>query len=119
MYNLDRYTRTEEVYRIANVMNLDELVKLDKAKFIFKLKHGMTKVNQELTYNNDIHLYNTRRQNNIRPKTPRTERILRGLLNSAATYYVSLPSIIVQQDKLGRFVADVKEYTYSCRQSET
>lgn len=109
LYKLHWRTPTKQVHKIAGRFNIEQIIYMEKLKFIYKILHGMTKSNKIYVTNADVHTHNTRTRDNLRLNTTRTERGRQGLINSSADLFNKLSEEIKNSNNLRVFMSAIAD----------
>jgi hypothetical protein len=113
IYKLNFREPTLNVYRIANLPNLNTLRLINLAKFLYKLQNGMIKSDLSLTLNKEIHRYSTRISNAIRIDYARTNFGKFAVLREGIHLYNSIPNYIKEIPNFNSFKQNVRLYFLS------
>lgn len=102
--------RTVNLYSKNNMLNLKQINFYEAIVFMYKLKHNLIRNNIEIEYNSDVHSYNTRSANDIRPSIPRTNYLRLGCMYSSIVSFNNLPITLKDVTPLSKFKEQLKQY---------
>lgn len=115
LFKLDWYTHLKDILTEFNIFSLDEIIKIEQCKFIFKIENSLIKCNIELLRNENVHRYNTRNKNKIMLLPSKTNNMSKGLINNAIMIYNNIPKNIKNSESIEIFIKKLKLYIKSLR----
>lgn len=108
MYNYDRLTNTDRLFRELKVHKLDNLLLIEQCKLVYKVLHRHQKSNVNIILSNQVHNYETRIINNIYQINTRTNIGLHNPIVNAAKVFNRLPSYIKSINSYTLFIKRLK-----------
>ena len=110
LYEYDRLTPSEILYRELSVVGLDEFLGLEQCKLIHKILNKKQKSNVNIILHNEVHDYGTRARNNIYPTSARTNVGLKNLIINASSTYNRLPVNLKSIKNHNTYLRECKKY---------
>lgn len=83
LLKLDWYTPTNDLLEATGTFSLDELMKIEKCKYIYKVMNNKVKCNQHLRTQEDVSGRITRNGRNLVKFVSKTNRMKKGIFNSS------------------------------------
>ena len=110
LYEYDRLTPSEILYRELSVVGLDGLLGLEQCKLIHKILNKKQKSNVNIILHNEVHDYGTRARNNIYPTSARTNVGLKNPIVNASSTYNRLPVNLKSIKNHNTYLRECKKY---------
>lgn len=108
IHGFSRLHPTDDLYD-ASVLSFDKISEYQLLLLIYKIKHGYIKHNIELSYQRNIHRYETRRRSHIVIPQTRTNTGLNGILSRGYRVFNQLPSEIKNLLNISSFKSKLLE----------
>ena len=115
LLRLNWFTSLDELTELTNTFTLDELIMIERTKFIYKFKNNLIKTNFEILRNNNVHNYPTRNNDKLRMFISRTSNLLNGILNESIIVFNKLPVDIRNSRNFNIFVTKLKLFVRNQR----
>ena len=115
LFNLDWYTPGEILLSLTNSMSLNELIQLERCKFIYKISRNELKTNITLIRFEETHRYPTRNRRNFMIAPSKTNLMLNDVVNASLEEFNKLPKNIKELNNFEKFVKCVKEAIITSR----
>lgn len=90
-------------------MNLNELIRLERCKYIYKISKSDIKTNITICRFEEVHRYPTRNRRNFVIVPSKTNRMLNDVVNASLEEFNRLPSNIKEINNFEKFVKYVKQ----------
>jgi len=112
LFNYNRLSNTDALYIDLGDPRVNTILELDQIKLMYRIIHKDQKSNINILFNNDVHSYTTRSQNNIYCYNlgTRTNIGLNDPLYQASKIYNTLPENIRNFKKFKTFVRLVEQF---------
>ena len=110
LFHYDRLTSTETLYSELRVPKIDVLLELEQIKIVYKFINKTQKSNIPIRLLNEVHIYDTRSQNNIYTVNTRTNIGLHNPFTQACKVYNRIPDNIKNIGRFPYFVKRTKMY---------
>ena len=102
---------TPSLFRYLMIPNLQDLYKIELAKFVYSVVHKNLPfpLIDMYTQNNDVHSYNTRNLNNLHIKPFKVDIVFRSFVHQGPSMWYSLSETIKQSKSIGHFGSQLKK----------
>jgi hypothetical protein len=116
LFKMHPRTNTCEVYKSTGNLDINQIIFMEKCKYMYNIINGNQKSNLVLQSRSEIHNYNTRNRNNI--DIPRAKNSKKGnsLKCSAVKLYNKLPAEIKNSTNVRIFKRKLKNYMKNFRE---
>lgn len=115
LYNLDWYTTLDDLLEITDSFSLEELIKIERCKFIFRVQHDNIKNNITLIRHEERHRYPTSSRRNFVTNASKTNNMKKGILNLSITEFNKLPLSIKNSSNFIIFSQEIKKHFKNIR----
>lgn len=115
LFGLDWYTPLVELVETLNTFTLNELIKIERCKFAFKIGNNKIKSSIKLNRHGELHRYPTRNRQNFATLKSNHDYLAKGIINSAINEFNNLTAEIKRISNLTKFNKDLKEYIRNSR----
>ena len=110
LFKYDYLYHTDDLYRELAVFRLDVLLKIEQSKLMYRIINNTQKCTTKISFNRDIHMYNTRVKNNIHQNCVSSGVGLNSPIARAISVYNGLPDSIKQIKRYPKFVNVVRNH---------
>lgn len=110
LFKIPALTPTQEVFEKTGFLNLNQIIFLDKSKFIYKVKNGLMKNNVELEVVGSNHNIPLRNRGQLTTMAGRTKKMGKSLLVSAIECFNKIPTNTQTASSLSVFNSKLKKY---------
>lgn len=110
LYDYDRLTHTEILYRELGISQLTKIMELEQCKLMFKIIHKQQKCNTNILFSHNVHNYETRIQNNIYQIVTKSNIGLNNPITDASKCYNRLPDNLKNIHSFKSFVSKLKRH---------
>lgn len=101
---------TNDLYRRHKVLKVDDMVTYEYVMTMFKIRHGLTRVNFDLPTTGDLHSYDTRRRSHFQVPTSRTNVSRSSVFHEGVNRFNQLPDSVRRSHNLPQFKRLLKQY---------
>lgn len=116
LYRLNWFTSLSHIIEQYGLFTIDELIRIDRSKFVYKVVKGLIKCNLELDTMEKIAGRNTRNKHTIYTLPSKTNNLRKGVFNAAIDEYNKLPkNIVLSSTSIENFINKLKFYIRSSR----
>ena len=116
LFNKPFRTSTCSLYSELNILNINEIIKLDSVKLIYKIKTGLIQTEIRLLKNCDIHQHNTRTNEQYALTSFSTTQGRKRLTYQALQWFNELPPMIRNKPTMESFTKNAKRLLLTQRQ---
>lgn len=110
MFNKHPQTSTFDLYKTLELRPIEQILKIEQCKLIFKILHSKQKSNTVLTTADQIHQYYTRGNQHIFTEFSRTNFAIFNPIRNASKTFNSLPENLKNINNVNKFVINLKKY---------
>jgi len=115
LFNLNIRTRTNNLYKIIDTLDINQLIYFKKCKFMYNILNNNIKSKLTLQNRENIHNYLTRNRKNIEIPKAKTTLKQKSLKCSAIKLFNSLPVEIKNSQNLNIFKSKLKKFVKNLR----
>lgn len=110
MYGRSRLHPTDTLYIDTKIIPLRQIINIQIALLIFKIKNNYIKHNFNIDFRHNIHEHNTRQLNNIELPNVTTNTGLSTILYRGSQIFNNLPQQIKKTTSIGKFKHAIKQF---------
>lgn len=109
LFNKPFRTNTQELYINLKLLTIDEIIKLNSVKLIYKIANNILLTNINFLHNYNVHQHNTRSNQQLHILPATTNIVQRKITCKAASWFNELPMSVRETRTLPAFTKEVKK----------